>query len=74
MAERARALSAEARLAIAEAAATISAEAVRLAGSRALVRGGGVDRAHRDLDLFLLQHRLEPKLVEVGERVLQERR
>ena len=42
------------------------AEAARVCGSRALVGGGALDRARRDLDLFLLQHRLDPKLVELG--------
>jgi alkylation response protein AidB-like acyl-CoA dehydrogenase len=65
-----RSLSAECRLALADAARTIAGEAVRVCGSRALVGGGSLDRARRDLDLFLLQHRLDPKLVEIGERTL----
>jgi alkylation response protein AidB-like acyl-CoA dehydrogenase len=64
------ALSAECRLAIAAAARTIAGEAARVCGSRALVGGGSLDRARRDLDLFLLQHRLDPKLVEIGARTL----
>jgi alkylation response protein AidB-like acyl-CoA dehydrogenase len=64
------ALSAECRLAIAGAARTIAGEAARVCGSRALVGGGSLDRARRDLDLFLLQHRLDPKLVEIGARTL----
>jgi alkylation response protein AidB-like acyl-CoA dehydrogenase len=64
------AISAECRLAIADAARTIAAEAARTCGSRALVGGGSLDRARRDLDLFLLQHRLDPKLVELGARTL----
>ncbi len=64
------ALSGECRLAIAEAARTIAGEAARVCGSRALVGGGSLDRARRDLDLFLLQHRLDPKLVEIGARTL----
>ena len=43
-----------------------------MCGSRALVGGGALDRARRDLDLFLLQHRLDPKLVEIGARTLAE--
>jgi alkylation response protein AidB-like acyl-CoA dehydrogenase len=66
------ALSAECRLAIADAARTIAGEAARVCGSRALVGGGALDRARRDLDLFLLQHRLDPKLVEIGTRTLAE--
>jgi alkylation response protein AidB-like acyl-CoA dehydrogenase len=68
-----RAVSAEARLAIADAARLIAAEAVRVCGSRALIDGGALDRARRDLDLFLLQHRLDPKLVELGAETLAER-
>jgi alkylation response protein AidB-like acyl-CoA dehydrogenase len=64
------ALSAECRLAIADAAHTIAGEAARVCGSRALAGGGALDRARRDLDLFLLQHRLDPKLVEIGARTL----
>jgi alkylation response protein AidB-like acyl-CoA dehydrogenase len=61
-----RALSAECRLAIADAARSIAGDAAQVCGSRALVGGGSLDRARRDLDLFLLQHRLDPKLVELG--------
>jgi hypothetical protein len=50
----------------------IAAEAARACGSRALVVGGTLDRARRDLDLFLLQHRLEPKLVEIGRETLRD--
>jgi alkylation response protein AidB-like acyl-CoA dehydrogenase len=64
------ALSGECRVAIADAARTIAGEAARVCGSRALVGGGSLDRARRDLDLFLLQHRLDPKLVEIGARTL----
>jgi hypothetical protein len=70
--EGVRGLASECRLAIAQAARLIAAQAARLAGSRALVSGGTLDRAPRDLDLFLLQHRLDPKLVELGERALEE--
>ena len=65
-------ISAECRLAIADAARTIAGEAARVCGSRALVGGGALDRARRDLDLFLLQHRLDPKLVELGTLTLAE--
>ena len=67
------ALASECRLALARAARLIAAQAGRIGGSRALVGGGTLDRARRDLDLFLLQHRLDPKLVELGERALEER-
>jgi alkylation response protein AidB-like acyl-CoA dehydrogenase len=61
-----RALAAECRLAVSDAARLIAAEAARVCGSRALVGSSPLDRARRDLDLFLLQHRLDPKLVELG--------
>jgi alkylation response protein AidB-like acyl-CoA dehydrogenase len=67
-----RVASAECRLALADAARAIAAEAVRVCGSRALIDGGALDRARRDLDLFLLQHRLDPKLVELGAQTLAE--
>ena len=41
-------------------------EALRAAGSRPLARGGALDRAARDLRIFLLQHRLDPLLVRAG--------
>jgi alkylation response protein AidB-like acyl-CoA dehydrogenase len=66
----ARALAAESRLALADAARLIAAEAARVCGSRALIGGSDLDRARRDLDLFLLQHRLDPKLVELGAELL----
>lgn len=68
-----RTLASECRVALAQAARVIAEQAVRIGGSRALVGGGTLDRARRDLDLFLLQHRLDPKLVELGERALKER-
>jgi alkylation response protein AidB-like acyl-CoA dehydrogenase len=67
-----RAISAEARVALADSGRLIAAEAVRVCGSRALIDGGALDRARRDLDLFLLQHRLDPKLAELGSQTLAE--
>ncbi len=69
--ESASTLAAECRVALADAARVIAAEAARACGSRALVGNGPLDRARRDLDLFLLQHRLDPKLVELGARTLR---
>lgn len=66
-------MAAECRIALADAAKLIAAEAARVCGSRALVNGGALDRARRDLDLFLLQHRLDPKLVELGARTLEDK-
>jgi alkylation response protein AidB-like acyl-CoA dehydrogenase len=66
-----QAIAVECRVALADAARLIAAEAARVCGSRALIGGGQLDRARRDLDLFLLQHRLDPKLVEIGSRTLR---
>jgi alkylation response protein AidB-like acyl-CoA dehydrogenase len=60
------ALAVECRVALSECAQLISAEAARACGSRPLVAGGALDRARRDLDLFLRQHRLDPKLTGLG--------
>lgn len=64
-------LASECRVAVADAARFIASEAGRVCGARELTRGGVLDRARRDLDLFLLQHRLEPKLVQLGRHTLQ---
>lgn len=71
---QARALSVHVRVAVAEACRTISTTAAAAAGSRALARGGELDLCRRDLDLFLLQHRLEPMLARVGADELERRR
>jgi alkylation response protein AidB-like acyl-CoA dehydrogenase len=59
-----------ARAAIAQAAHTILAEAERACGSHPFATGGRLDRARRDLELFLLQHRLDPALAAAGARTL----
>jgi alkylation response protein AidB-like acyl-CoA dehydrogenase len=41
-------------------------------GSHPFVTGGALDRARRDLETFLLQHRLEPLLARVGAERLAE--
>jgi hypothetical protein len=56
----------EARWAIAAACREIIADAASACGSRPLATGGPLSRGRRDLDLFLLQHRLEPKLAAHG--------
>ena len=56
----------EARWAIASACREIVADAAIACGSRPLATGGALSRGRRDLDLFLLQHRLEPKLAAHG--------
>ena len=42
-------------------------EAARACGSRPFARAAALDRARRDLELFLLQHRLDPMLARAGE-------
>jgi alkylation response protein AidB-like acyl-CoA dehydrogenase len=66
------AVAGETRVVIADGARAILAESVRACGSRELVGGGVLDRARRDLDLFLLQHRLDPKLVELGRLAVEQ--
>jgi alkylation response protein AidB-like acyl-CoA dehydrogenase len=61
-----RSLSVHLREAVARAAQALVDEALRAAGSRPLARGGALDRAARDLRIFLLQHRLDPLLVRAG--------
>jgi alkylation response protein AidB-like acyl-CoA dehydrogenase len=58
------------RVAIGAAAREILDEAARACGSYPFATGGGLDRVRRDLDLFLLQHRLEPGLVRAGAAAL----
>jgi alkylation response protein AidB-like acyl-CoA dehydrogenase len=60
------ALAVECRVAISAAARLIASHAARVCGSRALIGASTLDRARRDLDLFLLQHRLDPKLAKLG--------
>lgn len=59
-------LSVELRAAVAHAGHASVAEALRALGSRPLASGGRLDRARRDLELFLNQHRLEPLLTRLG--------
>ncbi|HTZ85995.1 MAG TPA: hypothetical protein VMB05_04940 [Solirubrobacteraceae bacterium] len=66
-------LSAQCRIALAASAREISSLAATVCGSRVLVSAGPLERARRDLDLFLLQHRLDPKLVKLGSQALEER-
>jgi alkylation response protein AidB-like acyl-CoA dehydrogenase len=66
------AISIQARVAIAEACRTLLDEAARACGSRPFARAGALDRARRDLELFLLQHRLDPLLARAGEAALSE--
>jgi alkylation response protein AidB-like acyl-CoA dehydrogenase len=67
-------LALECRVALYESAQLISAQAARVCGSRALIGASALDRARRDLDLFLLQHRLDPKLAKLGASLLETER
>jgi alkylation response protein AidB-like acyl-CoA dehydrogenase len=60
-----------ARVAIADACRRLLDEASRACGSRPFARAQTLDRARRDLELFLLQHRLEPMLARAGEAAIQ---
>jgi alkylation response protein AidB-like acyl-CoA dehydrogenase len=60
-----------ARVAIADACRRLLDEAARACGSRPFARAGALDRARRDLELFLLQHRLEPMLARYGETAIR---
>lgn len=67
-------LSTQLREAVASGCRSILDEAVRAVGSHPLATAGPLDRARRDLDLFLLQHRLEPALARGGRAAIAERR
>jgi hypothetical protein len=62
------------RDAVAEAARDILDVAARSVGSHPFATASVLDRARRDLELFLLQHRLEPALVRIGKGALDERK
>jgi hypothetical protein len=64
-------ISIEARWAIASACRDVIADAATVCGSRPLATGDALSRGRRDLDLFLLQHRLEPKLAAHGTAAIQ---
>jgi alkylation response protein AidB-like acyl-CoA dehydrogenase len=64
-------LATECRAAIIDACRTIADEAAQACGSRALIAGDALDRGRRDLDLFLLQHRLDPQLAKLGRSTLE---
>jgi len=63
-------LAVECRVALYDCARLISSQAARLCGSRALIGASTLDRARRDLDLFLLQHRLDSKIAQLGTDML----
>ncbi|HVW45489.1 MAG TPA: acyl-CoA dehydrogenase family protein [Solirubrobacterales bacterium] len=61
------------RAEIDRAAKAILAEAAAACGSHPFVTGGRLDRARRDLETFLLQHRLDPLLARLGAEGLARR-
>jgi alkylation response protein AidB-like acyl-CoA dehydrogenase len=67
-------ISTELREAVARSCREILDEAARAVGSHPFAVSGPLDRARRDLELFLLQHRLEPALVRRGRQAILERR
>jgi alkylation response protein AidB-like acyl-CoA dehydrogenase len=64
-------LSVHLRDAVSTAATTILDEAARACGSRPFALGTKLDRARRDLELLLLQHRLDPLVGRRGLRTLE---
>jgi hypothetical protein len=60
------------RAAIADACRALLDEAARACGSRPFVTAGALDRSRRDLEVFLLQHRLDPLLARAGTAALQD--
>ncbi len=64
-------LSVHLRDAVSLAATTILDEAARACGSRPFALGGPLDRARRDLQLLLLQHRLDPLVTRRGLNALE---
>ena len=67
-------ISTELRETVARSCREILDEAARAVGSHPFAVSGPLDRARRDLDLFLLQHRLEPALVRRGKQAISDRR
>ncbi len=63
-----------ARVAIAEQATRLLDEAARACGSWPFATATTLDRCRRDLEVFLLQHRLDPMLSAAGGRTLDEER
>jgi alkylation response protein AidB-like acyl-CoA dehydrogenase len=65
------ALAVHARAAVAAACRELLHDAAQACGSTPFARGADLDRARRDLELFLLQHRLDPLLIRVGAAALE---
>lgn len=60
------------RAAVADACRAILNEAASACGSRPFAIADSLDRARRDLELFLLQHRLEPLLARAGREAIEQ--
>jgi alkylation response protein AidB-like acyl-CoA dehydrogenase len=69
-----RTISIQLRATLAEAGATILDEASRATGSRPFATGTQLDRARRDFELFVLQHRLDPLVARLGREQVEQRR
>lgn len=67
-------ISTELRESVARSCREILDEAARAVGSHPFAISGPLDRARRDLELFLLQHRLEPALTRRGRQAISDRR
>jgi hypothetical protein len=59
------------RQAVADAGTTILDEGARATGSRPFATGTALDRARRDFELFVLQHRLDPLIARLGRRTIE---
>lgn len=66
-----RGLSIRLRAEVIGATQTILEESARACGSRPFALGSALDRARRDLELFTLQHRIDPLLIAEGSRLLE---
>ena len=62
-----------ARAAISDACRSLLDEAARACGSGPFARAEALDRSRRDLEIFLLQHRLDPILARFGRAALADR-
>jgi alkylation response protein AidB-like acyl-CoA dehydrogenase len=67
-------ISTELRESVALSCRQILDEAARAVGSHPFTVSGSLDRARRDLELILLQHRLEPALIRRGRQAISKRR
>jgi hypothetical protein len=67
-------ISTELRESVARSCREILDEAARAVGSHPFAISGPLDHARRDLELFLLQHRLEPALTRRGRQAISDRR